>query len=82
MRQPPAAAGIAPRRNLRRLCGLERRRPIEAVLRAANIAAAGVLAVRDLIGRHGFTQEHYDLLTGPWRTVIGPIHPDDAEVAS
>jgi len=43
--------------------------------------AAGALAARDLIGQHGFTQFHYDLLTGPWRTVIGPVHPDDAEVA-
>jgi hypothetical protein len=42
--------------------------------------AAGALAVRDLIGEHGFTQAHYDTLTGPWRTVIGPVHPDDAEV--
>ena len=48
---------------------------------AAAWAAAGALAVRDLIGPHGFTQEHYDLLTGPWRTAIGPVHPDDAEVA-
>lgn len=40
--------------------------------------AARVLAVRDLIGKHGFKQEHYDLLTGPWRSVIGPVHPDDA----
>ena len=45
-------------------------------------AAAAALVVRDLIGQHGFTQEHYDTLTGPWRTVIGPVHPDDAEVAS
>ena len=45
---------------------------------AAAGAAAGALVVRDLIGQHGFTQEHYDLLTGPWRTVIGPVHPDDA----
>lgn len=49
--------------------------------RAAGGAAGGLL-VRDLIGQHGFTQEHYDLLTGVWRTAIGPIHPDDAEVAS
>jgi hypothetical protein len=41
-------------------------------------AAARALAVRDLIGQHGFTQEHYDTLTRPWRTVIGPLHPDDA----
>jgi len=40
-------------------------------------AAARALAVSDLIGQHGFTQEHYDLLTGPWATVIGPVHPDD-----
>jgi hypothetical protein len=45
------------------------------------MAAAWALAARDLIGQHGFTQAHYDLLTGPWRTVIGPVHPDDAEVA-
>jgi hypothetical protein len=44
-------------------------------------AAARALVVRDLIGEHGFTQAHYDTLTGPWRTVIGPVHPDDAEVA-
>jgi hypothetical protein len=41
-------------------------------------AAAWALAMRDLIGQHGFTQEHYDALTGPWATVIGPVHPDDA----
>ena len=41
--------------------------------------AARALAVRDLIGQHGFTQDHYDLLTGPWRSVIGPVHPDDQE---
>ena len=40
--------------------------------------AARALVVRDLIGQHGFTQEHYDTLTGPWRKVIGPVHPDDA----
>ena len=40
--------------------------------------AARALVVRDLIGEHGFTQDHYDLLTGPWRRVIGPVHPDDA----
>jgi hypothetical protein len=47
---------------------------------AARVAALA-LAVRDLIGEHGFTQAHYDTLAGPWRTVIGPVHPDDAEVA-
>ncbi|MCT1689890.1 hypothetical protein M3B11_02765 [Brevibacterium sp. p3-SID960] len=43
-------------------------------------AAAGALVMRDLIGQRNFTQEHYDLLTRPWRTVIGPIHPDDKEL--
>lgn len=42
--------------------------------------AARVLVVRDLIGSHGFTQAHYDTLTGPWRSVIGPVHPDDKEL--
>jgi plasmid maintenance system antidote protein VapI len=44
--------------------------------------AAWALVVRDLIGQHGLTQEHYDTLTRPWRTVIGPIDPDDAAVTS
>lgn len=34
--------------------------------------AALALLVRDLI-----TTEDYDALTRPWRTAIGPIHPDD-----
>ncbi len=42
---------------------------------ASNTAEA--LVARDLIGQHGFTQEHYDTLTRSWRTVIGPVHPDD-----
>ena len=29
------------------------------------------LAVRDLIGQHGFTQEHFDTLVGPWESVMG-----------
>ena len=44
---------------------------------AAHVAAgdAGLaLVVRDLI-----SVEHYDALTGPWRTIIGPIHPDDPD---
>jgi len=45
---------------------------------AAAWAAAQGLVIRDLIG-HGFTQQHYDLLTTPWRTVIGPVYPDDEE---
>lgn len=45
---------------------------------AAQLPAAVALAVRDLIGQNGFTQQHYDLLTQQWRNVIGPVHPDDA----
>lgn len=37
--------------------------------------AAIALSVRDLI-----PAEHYDVLTLPWRTVVGRIHPDDPEV--
>ena len=37
-------------------------------------AAARGLVVRDLIAT-----AHYDTLTGPWRTAIGPIHPDDPD---
>ena len=41
-------------------------------------AAARALVVRDLTGHHpGWNQGEYDLLTGPWRSAIGPIHPDD-----
>lgn len=45
---------------------------------AAARYAAWALVVRDLISPEGFTQHHYDLLTGPWARVIGPVHPDDA----
>ena len=55
--------------------------------RAAARAAAGdaardaarALVVRDQVG-DTFTQAHYDTLTRPWATVIGPVHPDDAPV--
>jgi len=48
-----------------------------AAARDAARDAAWALAMRDLIGQHAFTQEYYDLITGPWATVIGPVHPDD-----
>ena len=48
--------------------------------RAAARDAAWGLVVRDLIGTHGFTQEHYDTLTRPWREIVGPLHPDDADL--
>ena len=44
----------------------------EAAWSAAG-ATAWALVVRDLIGTH------YDTLTGPWRTAIGPIHPGDGD---
>lgn len=42
--------------------------------------AAWALVARDLIRQSGFTQSHYDTLTRPWATVIGPVHPDDKPV--
>lgn len=47
----------------------------------ATWGAAWGLLVRDLIGQYpGWDQAAYDLLTGPWRRTIGPIHPDDEAV--
>ena len=54
----------------------------DATLAAAWAAArdaARALVVRDQVG-DTFTQAHYDTLTRPWATVIGPVHPDDAPV--
>ena len=39
--------------------------------------AALALATRHLIDQHGYTQAHYDTLTAPWASVIGPAHPND-----
>ena len=47
----------------------------DAVLYAAWDAACALVA-RDLI-----STEHYYTLTTPWRTAIGPIHPDDPNLA-
>lgn len=44
--------------------------------------AARALVTRDLIGQRGYTQQHYDLLTGSWRSVIGPIHPGDKDTTA
>lgn len=41
---------------------------------------AAALVVRDLIGRGDFAQEDYDVMTADWRTIIGPIHPDDVDL--
>jgi len=43
----------------------------------AAYGAALALLIRDL---PEFTQAEYYALSHPWRTVMGPIHPDDAEV--
>jgi hypothetical protein len=43
--------------------------------------AARALVARDLIGQNGFTQDHYDTLTGPWHSAIGPVHPNDDHIA-
>lgn len=56
------------------------RAAVRVAARAAASNAARALAVRDLIGQHGFTQTHYDVLTKPWRDVIGAIHPADEPV--
>ena len=48
--------------------------------RGAALGATWGLLLRDLIGqRPGWDQDAYDLLTGPWRSVIGPVHPDDGD---
>ena len=51
-----------------------RRAAKDVALDAACGAACG-LVVRDVI-----TTEDYDILTHAWRTVIGPIHPDDPDL--
>ena len=33
--------------------------------------AIEALAVRHLIGQHGFTQQHYDAMVAPWESVMG-----------
>lgn len=42
------------------------------------------LLVRHLIGDRGlrpFTRAHYDALSRSWRTVVGPLHPEDPDLA-
>jgi len=50
-------------------------------LTAAALAARG-LFTRPLIGTAGYTQADYDTLTGPWRRVVGSIHPNDGDTPS
>jgi hypothetical protein len=53
------------------------RDPARDAARDTAQGAAMALSVRHLIGQHGFTQAHYDILTDPWRQVMGQLHPDD-----
>ena len=41
-------------------------------------AAAGA-AARALVVRDCLPQEHYDILTRPWRTAVGALHPEDED---
>lgn len=43
----------------------------------AVVNAAGALALRHVVGTHGFEQSHYDALTYPWRAAIGVLHSAD-----
>jgi hypothetical protein len=63
------------------LCGPDDEPPAREVWEALRLVTLA-LCVRSAIGTHGFTQRHYDLLTGPWRAAVGKAHFADAEVAS
>jgi hypothetical protein len=46
-------------------------------------AAALALATRHLVGQYGYTQSHYDALTGRVAEILGhPLHPDDQAPAT
>ncbi len=70
-------AAVAARRAARRAAAV--RSAVRAWFVAQDAsAAAEALVVRDLIDEATeWNQAAYDLLTGPWRRVIGPVHPDD-----
>ncbi|HEY2644559.1 MAG TPA: hypothetical protein VGI56_12470 [Galbitalea sp.] len=46
----------------------------------SSYCAALALLCRPLVGTV-FTQQEYDILSTPWRSVMGEIHPDDKPVA-
>ena len=50
-----------------------------AAVRDTAIGAALDDAAPALIARDIISTVHYDVLTMPWRTAIGPIHPDDPD---
>ena len=72
-----AAAGDAARAAARTAAGAAAMDAARAAARAAAGDAARALSIRDLIGTANYTQEMYELLTAPWRNVMGPLHPDD-----
>jgi len=72
-----AAAGVAAVVAARTAAGDAVMDVARGAARDAAVVAAWALVIRDLIGQHGFTQEHYDTLTAPWATTIGAVHPDD-----
>ena len=75
-----AAASYAARAAAREAAWDAARHAAREAAWTSTVDAAMALVVRDLIGSSGFTQAHYDLLTEPWRKVIGPVHPDDEPV--
>ena len=73
-----AAAWVAGRRAARDAAwNVARAAARAAAWDAARVAAwaawdaVQALLVRDLIGQHGFTQEHYDAFVAPWESVMG-----------
>lgn len=77
-----AAASVADRVGASVAVWVAARAAVWAAARDAAWNATRALAARDLIGKNGFEQAHYDTLTRPWATVIGKVHPDDAEVGA
>lgn len=65
-----AAAGDAARAAARDAAWDAAWNAARAAARAAAWDAAGALTVEDLVGTGNFTQEHFDLLCGPWRSVM------------
>ena len=47
------------------------------ILTLAGISVSLAVALEPIIGPKRPAAPDYDTLTAPWRTVIGPIHPDD-----
>lgn len=51
------------------------------VAREAVADAAVALTARDHISLTGFTRRHYAVLTMPWHSVVGKVHPGDKTLA-